>query len=62
MLEFSNRRKLRHSGTHAYQKKIFAHIDQSAVTPFHKDGDYNPFKKEAKIFIRKTEVQDDSNI
>lgn len=51
-----------HSGMHAYSEKIFAHIDQSAVTPFHKDGDYNPFKKEAKIFIRKTEVQDDSNI
>lgn len=53
---------MRHSGIHAYQKKIFAHIDQSAVMPFHKDGEYNPFKKEAKIFIRKTEEQDDFNI
>lgn len=55
-----------HSGMHAYSGKIYAHIDQSAVfgkrRPFHKDGEYNPFKKEAKIFIRKTEEQDDFNI
>lgn len=36
-----------HSGIHPYSEKIFAHIDESAVfgktTPFHKDGEYNPF-------------------
>lgn len=39
----------RHSGMHAYSEKVFAHIDHSAVfgrkTPFHKDGEYNPFEK-----------------
>lgn len=38
-----------HSGIHVYSEKVFAHIDQSAVfgkrTPFHKDGEYNPFEK-----------------
>lgn len=38
-----------HSGMHAYSEQTFAHIDQSAVfgkrTPFHKDGEYNPFEK-----------------
>lgn len=38
-----------HSGFHPYSEKTFAHIDRSAVfgrkRPFHKDGDYNPFKK-----------------
>ena len=36
-----------HSGMHPYSQTIFAHIDQSAVvckkTPFHLDGDYDPF-------------------
>ena len=38
-----------HSGIHAYSEKVFAHIDKNAVfgkrTPFHKDGEYNPFEK-----------------
>lgn len=38
-----------HRGIHAYSEKVFAHIDSSAVfgktTPFHKDGEYNPFEK-----------------
>lgn len=36
-----------HSGMHPYSDHIFAYIDESAVfgrtTPFHKDGEYNPF-------------------
>lgn len=36
-----------HSGIHPYSETIFAHIDESAVfgkaTPFHQDGEYNPF-------------------
>ena len=39
-----------HSGIYAYSKEVFAHIDQSAVfgktTPFHRDGEYNPFEKD----------------
>lgn len=38
-----------HSGMHQFSEKIFAHIDKSAVfgkkTPFHKDGEYNPFTR-----------------
>ena len=41
-----------HSGIHPYSAKIFKHIDKSAnfgkKTPFHKDGEYNPFDKKTK--------------
>ena len=41
-----------HSRIHPYSEKIFEHIDKSAEfgkkNPFHKDGEYNPFKKKTK--------------
>ncbi|MDY6072738.1 MAG: methyltransferase domain-containing protein [Eubacteriales bacterium] len=41
-----------HSGIHDYSEKIFAHIDESAefgkTTPFHSNGEYNPFTKTVK--------------
>lgn len=45
-----------HSGIHTYSEKIFAHIDQSATfgekAPFHKDGEYNPFKDQRGVDYR----------
>lgn len=45
-----------HSGIHTYSEKIFAHIDQSATfgkkAPFHKDGEYNPFKEQRGVDYR----------